>query len=147
MTILGYQCANASGLFLTGSLFQSMITIYRPANGDLMWQTIVFMLPCLGVVVLINLYGSRTIAMLQNVSMSLHILALIAIIGQSNPGHNHSIDANRIQAILGVLSPHIPLKRAFLQFENTEWPSTALAVLAGQTNANFSLFCEYHGTL
>ncbi|KAH0164426.1 GABA permease, partial [Aureobasidium melanogenum] len=61
--------------------------------------------------------------MLQNVSMSLHILALIAII-----------------AILGVLSPHIPLKRAFLQFENTEWSSTALAVLAGQTNANFSLF-------
>ncbi|KAH0020993.1 GABA permease, partial [Aureobasidium melanogenum] len=123
MTILGYQCANASGLFLTGSLIQSMITIYRPANGDSMWQTIVFMLPCLGVVVLINLYGSRTIAMLQNVSMSLHILALIAII-----------------AILGVLSPHIPLKRAFLQFENTEWSSTALAVLAGQTNANFSLF-------
>jgi amino acid transporter len=81
MTILGYQCGNASGLFLTGSLIQSMITIYRPANGDLMWQTIVFMLPCLGVVVLINLYGSRTIAMLQNVSMSLHILALIAIIG------------------------------------------------------------------
>ncbi|KAH0340770.1 GABA permease, partial [Aureobasidium melanogenum] len=122
-TLLGWQCGNASGLFLTGSLIQSMITIYRPANGDLTWQTIVFMLPCLGLVVLVNIYGSRTIATLQNVCMSLHILALIAIV-----------------AILGVLSPHIPSKRAFLQIENTEWPSTALAVLAGQTNANYSLF-------
>lgn len=58
-----------------------MITIYRPANGDLTWQTIVFMLPCLGLVVLVNIYGSRTIATLQNVCMSLHILALIAIVG------------------------------------------------------------------
>ncbi|KAG9549195.1 GABA permease, partial [Aureobasidium melanogenum] len=122
-TLLGWQCGNASGLFLTGSLIQSMITIYRPANGELMWQTIVFMLPCLALVIVVNIYGSRTIAMLQNVAMSLHILALIAII-----------------VILGVLSPHIPLRRAFLQFENTEWPSTALAVLAGQTNSNFSLF-------
>lgn len=111
-----------------------------------MWQTIVFMLPCLAVVVLVNIYGSRTIAILQNVTMSVHILALIAIVSKLIPGHARLFDVNRIQAILGVLSPHIPARRALLQVENTEWPSTALAVLAGQTNANYSLFCEYNGT-
>lgn len=124
-----------------------MITIYRPANGELMWQTIVFMLPCLAVVVLVNIYGSRTIATLQNVTMSLHVLALIAIVGRLNSGHARLFNANGVQAILGVLSPHIPVKRGLLRVENTEWPSTALAVLAGQTNANYSLFCEYNGNL
>lgn len=112
-----------------------------------MWQTIVFMLPCLAVVVSINIYGSRAIAVLQNVTMSLHILALIAIVGKLHPVRARLCNFNVSQAILGVLSPHIPTKRALLQFENTEWPSTALAVFAGQTNANFSLFCEYDGNL
>ncbi|KAI4727594.1 hypothetical protein E4T49_04672 [Aureobasidium sp. EXF-10728] len=82
MTIIGWQCGNASGIFLTGSLAQSIITIYRPANGWLMWQTIVFLLPFLAVVILTNIYGGRTIATLQNVMMSVHILALIAMVGK-----------------------------------------------------------------
>lgn len=84
MTVIGWQCGNASGIFLTGSMFQSMITIYRPANGTMIWQTIVFLLPCLALVILTNIYGGRAIAITQNVLMSVHILALIAIIGMSN---------------------------------------------------------------
>lgn len=145
-TLLGWQCGNASGLFLTGSLFQSMITIYRPDNGQYMWQTVVFIFPCLILVVVVNIYGTRTIAVMQNIVMSFHILALIAIIGQLNPGYAQVANSNRIQAILGVLSPHIPVKRALFQIENTDWPSAALAVFFGQTNANYSLFCECCGT-
>jgi choline transport protein len=85
MTVIGWQCGNASGVFLTGSMFQSMITIYRPANGDMTWQTIVFLLPAVAVIVLTNIYGGRTIAITQNVMMSVHILALIAIVGMSTP--------------------------------------------------------------
>jgi len=123
MTVIGWQCGNASGVFLTGSMFQSIITIYRPANGDMTWQTIVFLLPCVAVIILTNIYGGRTIAITQNVLMSIHILALVAIV-----------------TIFGVLSPHIPVKRALLQMESTEWPSTALAALCGQPNANYSCF-------
>jgi hypothetical protein len=54
MTLIGWQFGNASGVFLTGSLVQSMITIY----------------------------GGRAIATIQNLSMSVHILALIAIVGK-----------------------------------------------------------------
>ena len=61
-----------------------MITIYRPGNGAFMWQIIVFVLPCLGITIIVNIYGSRTIAMVQNVAMSVHLLALIAIIGELN---------------------------------------------------------------
>ncbi|KAI5198440.1 amino acid transporter [Aureobasidium subglaciale] len=124
--LVGWQCGNASGIFLTGSLIQSVITIYRPANGELLWETIVFLIPVVALVILANIYGGRTIAILQNISMSVHILALIAMV-----------------AILGVLSPHIPAKRALLQVENTEWSTTALAMLAGQANANYSCSCEY----
>jgi choline transport protein len=81
MTVISWQCGHAAGIFLTGSLFQTIITIYRPANGDLTWQTIVFLLPCLAVVVLMNIYGGRTIAITQNIMMSVHILALIAMVG------------------------------------------------------------------
>lgn len=46
------------------------------------------------------------------------------------------------QAIFGVLSPHIPVKRALLELESTEWPSAALAAFCGQANANYSCFCK-----
>ena len=81
MTIIGWQCGNASGIFLTGSMMQSIITIYRPANGTMIWQTIVFLLPALVLVILTNIYSNRAIAITQNVLMSVHILALIAMIG------------------------------------------------------------------
>jgi hypothetical protein len=48
------------------------------------------------------------------------------------------------QAIFGVLSPHIPVKRALLELESTEWPSAALAAFCGQSNANYSCFCELY---
>jgi choline transport protein len=62
-----------------------MITIYHPANGESMWQTIVFLLPCLAVVILTNIYGGRTIAITQNIMMSVHTLALIAMVGTLSP--------------------------------------------------------------
>jgi len=80
MTIIGWQCGNASGIFLTGSMMQSIITIYRPANGTMIWQTIVFLLPALALVILTNIYSNRAIAITQNILMSVHILAVIAII-------------------------------------------------------------------
>ena len=84
MTVIGWQFGNASGVFLTGSMIQSIITIYRPANGTMIWQTIVFLVPTLAVVILTNIYGGRVIAITQNVLMSVHVLALIAIIGKSS---------------------------------------------------------------
>ena len=84
MTVIGWQFGNASGVFLTGSMIQSIITIYRPANGTMIWQTIVFLVPTLAVVILTNIYGGRVIAITQNILMSVHILALIAIIGESS---------------------------------------------------------------
>ena len=90
MTVIGWQCGNASGIFLTGSMIQSIITIYRPANGTMIWQTIVFLIPCLALVILTNIYSGRAIAITQNVMMSIHILALIAIIGTSSSYIPHS---------------------------------------------------------
>ncbi|CAC9889841.1 unnamed protein product, partial [Aureobasidium pullulans] len=124
MTLIGWQCGNASGIFLTGSLIQCIITIYRPENGAIMWQTVVFLLPCVAFVILVNIYGGRAMAISQNISMSVHILALIAVV-----------------VIMWVLSPHIPTGRALFRIENTEWSSTALAMLAGQANMNYS--CSY----
>ncbi|CAD0052216.1 unnamed protein product, partial [Aureobasidium pullulans] len=124
MTLIGWQCGNASGIFLTGSLIQCIITIYRPENGAIMWQTVVFLLPCVAFVILVNIYGGRAMAISQNISMSVHILALIAVV-----------------VIMWVLSPHLPTDRALFRIENTEWSSTALAMLAGQANMNYS--CSY----
>ncbi|KAI5246764.1 amino acid transporter [Aureobasidium subglaciale] len=147
MQLVGWMCGNASGIFLTGSLFQSVITIYRPANGELLWETIVFLVPVVALVILANIYGGRTIAILQNISMSVHVLALIAMVGKLASRTPHKANTYQASAILGVLSPHIPAKRALLQVENTEWSTTALAMVAGQANANFSCFysdCPIH---
>ncbi|KAI4721651.1 hypothetical protein E4T48_02180 [Aureobasidium sp. EXF-10727] len=51
-------------------------------------------------------------------------------------------NADPTEVIMGVLSPHIPARRAFLRIENTEWSSAALAALSGQTNANYACFYE-----
>ncbi|KAI5273621.1 amino acid transporter [Aureobasidium subglaciale] len=147
MQFVGWMCGNASGIFLTGSLIQSVITIYRPTNGELLWETIVFLVPVVALVILANIYGGRTIAILQNISMSVHVLALIAMVGKLASRTFNKANTYRASAILGVLSPHIPAKRALLQVENTEWSTTALAMLAGQANANYSCFysdCPIH---
>lgn len=82
MTIIGLQCGNSASVLLTGSLIQCIITIYRPANGQVAWQSIAFLLPCVAFVILTNIYGGRAMAVMQNAFMSVHILALIFLIGK-----------------------------------------------------------------
>jgi choline transport protein len=82
MTLIGWQFGNAAGVFLTGSLIQSITVLYRPEDAALMWRTVVIMIPCLAFVIMVNVYGARAIATVQNLSMSVHILALIAIVGK-----------------------------------------------------------------
>ncbi|CAD0058370.1 unnamed protein product, partial [Aureobasidium pullulans] len=121
MTLIGWQCGNASGIFLTGSLIQCIITIYRPENGAIMWQTVVFLLPCVAFVILVNITAD----------------SLVSVVGQVAS----LLEADNRQVIMWVLSPHLPTDRALFRIENTEWSSTALAMLAGQANMNYS--CSY----
>lgn len=126
---------------MSGSLIQSIITLYRPENGEVAWQTIVFIIPCVIFVIIVNIYGGRTIAITQNIAFIGHLLALVAVVGESIRDAIFACADSRT-VIMAILSPHIPASRALLKFENREWPSTALAALAGQANAVFALTCK-----
>jgi choline transport protein len=142
MTVIGWQCGNASRVFLTGSMFQAIINISPCQCRHDVADVRVFAPLC------------RSHHLDEHIWWAYHSHHAEC----SDVGTHSGSDSNRwyvkflsislelmltkSKAIFGVLSPHIPVKRALLEMESTEWPSTALAAFCGQANANYSCFCE-----
>lgn len=113
---LAWQAGNAQGLFLVGTLIQSLITInditYMPAY----WHGTLLVMGITAIALCANVFGARMLPYWQNIVFVVHILAYFAFL-----------------APVWVNAPRVESSKVWSGFENTGgWPSLSLAVLIGQ---------------
>ncbi|OAA47142.1 amino acid permease 2 [Metarhizium rileyi] len=113
---LAWQAGNAQGLFIVGSIIQSIITIndhtYSPAN----WHGTLLVMAITAIALCGNVYGARLLPYWQNVVFVVHILAYFGFL-----------------APVWVNAPRVESSKVWSGFENSGgWPSLSLAVLIGQ---------------
>ena len=119
---MAWQAGNAIGVFLTGTLLQVVILENKPMYLFPAWQGSMFVIACIIIVGLINVFGSKLIPKLQNFIFALHIMAYICFI-----------------VPIWVNAPKASPKKVFAEFSNTGgWSSMGLAVLAGQLSGIYT---------
>lgn len=118
LSFLSCQASTASGLFLSGHLRQSIVSLYVQDYTPQGWQLMLLVYPGIVIMVLFNIWGHRIIPVSQNIGMIIHMLGLIAVL-----------------VLLWALGPHVPARKAFLTFTNSSgWSSTGLSLMIGQTS-------------
>ncbi|KAG8424664.1 hypothetical protein J3458_001436 [Metarhizium acridum] len=113
---LAWQAGNAQGLFIVGSLIQSIITIndntYSPAN----WHGTLLVMAITAIALCANVFTARLLPYWQNIVFVVHILAYFGFL-----------------APVWVNAPRVDSSRVWSGFENNGgWPSLSLAILIGQ---------------
>jgi hypothetical protein len=100
------------------------------------------MLAFLALIVMANLAGARYIPVIQNISMLVHMVGYCLVIGITSLCYMAHLLIKTL-AILWILAPHVPARRAFLEFESHNCMSSmGLSVMIGQLNTYFSLACK-----
>lgn len=127
MSTLSWQAGTASGPFLVGTMIQSLITVNVPTYEPTNWQGTLFVFAVTLVVLVVNVWGSRAMPVMQNIMLIVHIGAFLAIM-----------------IIFWVLSPHNTAEVVFTQFTNSGgWSSTGLSLMIGQISAIYTLICTF----
>jgi choline transport protein len=86
------------------------------------WQGSLFVIACILIVGLINVFGAKLIPKLQNFIFALHVIAYFCFI-----------------IPIWVNAPKATAKEVFTEFSNTGgWSSMGLAVLAGQLSGIYT---------
>jgi len=119
VSTLSWQAGNASGGFLCGTLIQSLIIIKNPDYAAPGWQGTLLVFPVMLVCVCFNVWFNHWLPSMQNAVMVLHVAGFLAIM-----------------VIFWVLSPHVPAREVFLDFQNDGgWQTMGLALMIGQVSA------------
>ena len=119
VSTLSWQAGNASGGFLCGTLIQSLIIIKNPDYAAPGWQGTLLVFPVMLVCVCFNVWFNHWLPSMQNAVMVLHVAGFLAIM-----------------IVFWVLSPHVPAREVFLDFENGGgWQTMGLALMIGQVSA------------
>lgn len=126
MSTLSWQAGIASGSFLSGTIIQALITVnnlsYSPTN----WQGTLLVFAMVFVIFLANTLGSRALPIVQNILLLVHIFGFFAVI-----------------TVLWVMSPRVPARDVFLQFNNEGgWSSVGLSLMVGQISAIYGSICS-----
>lgn len=131
LSFLSCQASTASGLFLSGRLRQSLVSLYVQDYIPQGWQSMLLVYPGIVIMVLFNIWGHRIIPVSQNIGLIIHMLGLIAIV-----------------VVLWALGPHVTAGKALLTFTNSsEWSSTGLALMIGQTSKSCLTIDESPSTM
>lgn len=119
---MAWQAGNAIGVFLTGTLLQVVILENNPNYAFPAWQGSLFVIACILLVGLINVFGAKLIPKLQNLIFALHVMAYVAFI-----------------VPIWVNAPKATAKQVFASFENRGgWSTLGLGVLAGQLSGIYT---------
>lgn len=113
---LAWQAGNAQGLFLTGTLIQTLISINDETYPFPNWQGTLLVIATIILVFLFNYFGNKFLPHMQNIVLALHTLLYLCLI-----------------LPVWILAPHTTADVVFTKFEQTGgWPNMHIAVLAGQ---------------
>src|ERR1700753_637894 len=112
---MAWQAGNALGVFLVGTLIQSIISINDPNYAFPAWHATLLVIAAVAIAFCGNVLGHKVLHMWQNVVFVIHVLAYFAFI-----------------IPIWVNAPKASTKQVWTEFTNSGgWPSTGLAVLVG----------------
>lgn len=119
---MAWQAGNALGVFLVGTLIQSIISINIPTYSFPAWHATLLVIGAVGVAFAGNVLGSKVLPHWQNAVFAIHVMAYFAFI-----------------IPIWVNAPRIPSKQVWTGFEDGgNWSSISLSVLAGQLSGIYT---------
>ena len=126
MSALSWQAGAASGSFLTGTIIQGLMTVNDPGYEPKSWQGTLFVFAMVLVLLVFNVWGARTLPMVQTALLGVHILGWFVII-----------------VTLWATSPRKSGGAVFTQFTNEGgWSTMGLSLMVGQISAIFGSTCS-----
>ncbi|KAI9930282.1 hypothetical protein MW887_012095 [Aspergillus wentii] len=119
MSVLAWQAGTASGMFLTGTIIQGLISVRDPSYDPKGWQGTLFVFAMILITYFFNVYAADFMARMQNLLLATHVLCWVVIV-----------------VVLWVMAPLQPAEAVFTKFENFgRWSSMGLTVMVGQLAA------------
>ncbi|TKA83834.1 hypothetical protein B0A55_00137 [Friedmanniomyces simplex] len=113
---MAWQSANAMGIFLVGSLIQTMILVNDENYAFPSWQGTFLAFAAMGIAYMGNVYGSRVLQRWQNAVCAIHILGYFGYI-----------------IPIWINAPRATHQQVWADWQNEGgWGSLGLAVLVGQ---------------
>jgi choline transport protein len=130
MSTLSWQAGSASGSFLTGTIIQGLITVNNPDYNAKNWQGTLLVFAMVLVILVANIWGAKSLPMLQNILLVIHCFGFFAVI-----------------IVLWVLAPRNSAKVVFTEFTNGGgWSSMGVSLMVGQISAIFGSICTFGNT-
>jgi choline transport protein len=127
MSTLSWQAGTASGPFLVGTLIQSSAIVMYPDYAPTNWQGTLMVIAVTILVWGLNVWGTKSMPMFQNVMLLIHVFGFLTII-----------------IVFWVLSPRASAEVTFTQFSNGGgWSSIGLTLMVGQLSAIYACICTY----
>lgn len=125
MSTMSWQGGVASGAFLVGTVFQSLISINNPSYERKGWQGTLFVFAIALFVFNLNIWCARALPLLQNVLLVLHVFSFAAVV-----------------ILLFVVGRVQSASDVFTTFTNGGgWSSVGLSLMIGQVNAVYLAIC------
>jgi choline transport protein len=119
---MAWQAGNAIGVFLVGTLIQSIIQINHPDYAFPAWQATLLVIAAVCIALCGNVFGYKILHLWQNVVFCIHILAYFAFI-----------------IPIWVNAPRASHSAVWTEFQNDGgWYSPGFAVLVGQLSGIYT---------
>ncbi|KAK4554253.1 hypothetical protein LTR86_008781 [Recurvomyces mirabilis] len=116
---IAWQAGNAQGIFIVGSLIQTIISLNDDSYLAPAWQGALLAMAAMLIAFAANVYGSRALPYWQNAVFAIHIMAYFAYI-----------------IPIWVSAPRASHEQVWFNFQNEGgWSSIGLAVMVGQLTA------------
>src|SRR5580658_6812473 len=77
---MAWQAGNALGVFLVGTLVQSIISINKPSYTFPPWQATLLVIGAVCIAFIGNVFGSKILPYWQNAVFAIHVMAYFAFI-------------------------------------------------------------------
>lgn len=116
---LAWQAGNATGLFLVGTIVQTIILVNIPDYAFPNWHGTILAIATIVICVIANIYGGKIIPYWQNAAFAVSIVVYIAFL-----------------SVVWVNGPTASSHQVWGDWKSSAgWPSIGLAVMVGQLPA------------
>jgi hypothetical protein len=119
---MAWQSGNAIGVFLVGTLIQSIISINIPTYAFPSWHATLLVIGAVGIAFAGNVFGAKVLPHWQNAVFAIHVMAYFAFI-----------------IPIWVNAPRVPSSQVWSGFENSGgWSNLSLSVMIGQLSGIYT---------
>lgn len=119
---MAWQAGNAIGVFLVGTLIQSIISINIPTYAFPYWHATLLVMGAVAIALAGNVLGSKVLPYWQNAIFVVHVIAYFAFI-----------------IPIWVNAPRVSSKQVWTGFENSgNWSSLSLCIMTGQLSGIYT---------